>query len=156
MDSRGETFDRGIALYFPAPQSYTGESVLELQGHGGPVVMQMLLGACLDAGARIAEPGEFTRRAFTGGQLDLAQAEAVADLIDAASREAARSALRSLTGEFSAAVHVLVDQLTELRALTEAALDFPEGPAALRRRIATISWSYAASGLVPRTLTACR
>lgn len=126
MDSRGETFDRGIALYFPAPQSYTGESVLELQGHGGPVVMQMLLGACLDAGARIAEPGEFTRRAFTGGQLDLAQAEAVADLIDAASREAARSALRSLTGEFSAAVHVLVDQLTELRALTEAALDFPE------------------------------
>ena len=125
-DSRGETFDRGIALYFPAPHSYTGEPVLELQGHGGPVVMQMLLSACLDAGARIAEPGEFTRRAFVEGKLDLAQAEAVADLIDAASREAARSALRSLTGEFSAAVHTLVEQLTELRALTEAALDFPE------------------------------
>jgi len=125
-DSRGETFDRGIALYFPAPHSYTGEPVLELQGHGGPVVMQLLLGACLDAGARLAEPGEFTRRAFMGGKLDLAQAEAVADLIDAASREAARSALRSLTGEFSAAVHVLVEQLTELRALTEAVLDFPQ------------------------------
>ena len=126
MDSRGETVDRGIALYFPAPHSYTGEPVLELQGHGGPVVMQMLLGACLDAGARIAEPGEFTRRAFIEGKLDLAQAEAVADLIDAASREAARSALRSLAGEFSAAVHVLVEQLTELRALTEAVLDFPQ------------------------------
>jgi tRNA modification GTPase len=125
-DSRGETLDRGIAIYFPAPHSYTGEPVLELQGHGGPVVMQMLLGACLDAGARIAEPGEFTRRAFLEGRLDLAQAEAVADLIDAASREAARSALRSLAGEFSAAVRNLAAQLTELRALTEAALDFPQ------------------------------
>ena len=125
-DARGETFDRGIALYFPAPHSYTGEPVLELQGHGGPVVMQMLLGACLDAGARIADPGEFTRRAYLEGKLDLAQAEAVADLIDAASREAARSALRSLAGEFSAAVNALVMQLTELRALTEAVLDFPQ------------------------------
>ena len=125
-DSRGETIDRGIALYFPAPHSYTGEPVLELQGHGGAMVMQMLLGACLEAGARIAQPGEFTQRAFLEGKLDLAQAEAVADLIDAASREAARAALRSLGGEFSAAVHRLVEQLTELRALTEAVLDFPQ------------------------------
>ena len=125
-DSRGDTFDRGIAIYFPAPHSYTGEPVLELQGHGGPVVMQMLLSACLDAGARIADPGEFTRRAYLEGRLDLAQAEAVADLIDSASREAARSALRSLAGDFSAAVNALTAQLTELRALTEAVLDFPQ------------------------------
>jgi tRNA modification GTPase len=118
--------DEGIALYFPAPHSYTGEEVLELQGHGGPVVMQALLGACLDAGARLAEPGEFTRRAFLEGKLDLAQAEAVADLIDAATQEAARSALRSLAGEFSAAIDELVAQLIELRALVEAMLDFPE------------------------------
>jgi tRNA modification GTPase len=118
--------DQGIALYFPAPHSYTGEPVLELQGHGGPVVMQALLAACLDAGARLAEPGEFTRRAYLEGKLDLAQAEAVADLIDAASREAARSALRSLSGEFSAALGALQAQLVELRALTEATLDFPE------------------------------
>ena len=125
-DSRGEGADEGIALYFPAPSSYTGEAVLELQGHGGPVVAHTVLGAVLDAGARLAEPGEFTRRAFLNGKLDLAQAEAVADLIDAASREAARSALRSLAGEFSAALDALVAQLTELRALTEAMLDFPE------------------------------
>ena len=118
--------DKGIALYFPAPHSYTGEAVLELQGHGGPVVMQAVLGACLDAGARLAEPGEFTRRAFLEGKLDLAQAEAVADLIDATTREAARSALRSLAGEFSSAVAALVASLTELRALIEAMLDFPE------------------------------
>jgi tRNA modification GTPase len=118
--------DEGIALYFPAPHSYTGEAVLELQGHGGPVVMQALLGACLDAGARLAEPGEFTRRAYLEGKLDLAQAEAVADLIDAASREAARAALRSLGGEFSAAVDALLGGLTGLRALVEATLDFPE------------------------------
>ena len=118
--------DEGIALYFPAPHSYTGEPVLELQGHGGPMVMQALLAVCLEAGARLAEPGEFTRRAFLEGKLDLAQAEAVADLIDAATREAARSALRSLSGEFSAAVGALVAQLVELRALTEAMLDFPE------------------------------
>ncbi len=125
-DARGEAVDEGIALYFPGPNSYTGEPVLELQGHGGPVVMHALLAACLDAGARLAEPGEFTRRAFLEGKLDLAQAEAVADLIDAASREAARSALRSLSGEFSAALGALQSQLTELRALTEALLDFPE------------------------------
>jgi tRNA modification GTPase len=125
-DRQGETVDQGLALYFPAPHSYTGEAVLELQGHGGPVVMQALLSACVDAGARIAEPGEFTRRAFLEGKLDLAQAEAVADLIDAASREAARSALRSLSGEFSAAIGALQARLVELRAVTEAMLDFPE------------------------------
>jgi len=125
-DSRGETLDDGLALYFPAPNSYTGEPVLELQGHGGPVVLHSVLATCLDAGARLAEPGEFTRRAFLEGKLDLAQAEAVADLIDAASREAARSAMRSLDGEFSSAIRTLVAELTELRALTEAMLDFPD------------------------------
>jgi tRNA modification GTPase len=125
-DQGGALLDEGIALYFAAPHSYTGEDVLELQGHGGPVVMQALLSACLDAGARLAEPGEFTRRAFVEGRLDLAQAEAVADLIEASSREAARGALRSLTGEFSAAIESLRLQLVELRALTEAQLDFPE------------------------------
>ena len=125
-DRDGNTVDEGLALYFPAPHSYTGEAVLELQGHGGPVVMQALLAACLDAGARIAEPGEFTRRAFLQNKLDLAQAEAVADLIDAASQEAARSAMRSLSGEFSAAIGDLQAKLVELRALTEAMLDFPE------------------------------
>jgi tRNA modification GTPase len=125
-DAKGERVDEGIALYYPSPGSYTGEPVLELQGHGGPVVMQALLGACLDAGARLADPGEFTRRAFLEGKLDLAQAEAVADLIEAASQEAARSALRSLSGEFSAAIAAVTAQLVELRALTEAMLDFPE------------------------------
>ena len=125
-DADGEPIDEGLAIHFPAPHSYTGEDVLELHGHGGPVVMQALLAACLNHGARLAEPGEFTRRAFLEGKLDLAQAEAVADLIDASSREAARSALRSLSGEFSSAIGALRDQLVELRALTEAQLDFPE------------------------------
>jgi tRNA modification GTPase len=125
-DGRGAPIDEGLALFFPAPHTYTGEPVFEFQGHGGPVVMQALLGACLDAGARLAEPGEFTRRAFLNGRMDLAQAEAVADLVEAASREAAQSALRSLRGEFSAAIGALVAQLVELRALTEAMLDFPE------------------------------
>ncbi len=125
-DRSGEAHDEGIALYFPAPNSYTGEPVLELHGHGGAVVAQAVLHACLEAGARLAEPGEFTRRAFLEGKLDLAQAEAVADLIDASSREAARSALRSLEGEFSAAIAALGSRLVELRALTEAMLDFPE------------------------------
>ncbi len=125
-DAQGAALDQGVALYFAAPHSYTGEAVLELQGHGGPVVTHAVLSAALDAGARLAEPGEFTRRAFLNGKLDLAQAEAVADLIDAASREAARSALRSLGGEFSSAIRALVAELTELRALTEAMLDFPE------------------------------
>jgi tRNA modification GTPase len=125
-DLRGQRLDEGVALYFAAPRSYTGEAVLELQGHGGPVVMQAVLGTCLDAGARLARPGEFTERAFIAGRIDLAQAEAVADLIDAASSEAARCALRSLTGEFSAAIGGIAMQLVELRALTEVMLDFPE------------------------------
>ena len=125
-DAAGAPIDEGLVLYFPAPHSYTGEAVLEMQGHGGPIVMHTLLSACLDAGARLAEPGEFTRRAFLEGKLDLAQAEAVADLIDASSREAARAALRSLSGEFSSAVQALHAGLVELRALIEAMLDFPE------------------------------
>ncbi len=125
-DAAGRVLDDGLALYFPAPHSYTGEHCLEFQGHGGPVVLRSVLAACLDAGARLAEPGEYTRRAFLNGRMDLAQAEAVADLIDAASEEAARSALRSLSGEFSAAIEDLAAQLVELRALTEAVLDFPE------------------------------
>jgi tRNA modification GTPase len=122
----GRILDEGLALWFPAPQSYTGEAVLELHGHGGPVVLQSVLSACLDAGARVAGPGEFTRRAYLNGRLDLAQAEAVADLIEAATSDAARGALRSLSGEFSSAVGALVTQLTELRTLIEAMLDFPE------------------------------
>ena len=126
LDAQGAAIDDGIALYFPVPHSYTGEDVLELQGHGGPVVMQMLLRRCLELGARPAEPGEFTRRAFLNDKLDLAQAESVADLIEAATDSAARCALRSLRGEFSAAVAELLRQLIELRMLVEATLDFPE------------------------------
>jgi tRNA modification GTPase len=130
VEAAGQTIDEGIALLFPAPHSYTGETVLELQVHGGPVVLRVLLARCLEAGRsiglRLAEPGEFTRRAFLNDRLDLAQAEAVADLIDASTEAAARSAARSLTGEFSTAVRALVDGLIELRALVEATLDFPE------------------------------
>jgi tRNA modification GTPase len=130
LDAAGNTIDEGIALFFPAPHSYTGESVLELQGHGGPVVLRLLLARCLEAGRsaglRVAEPGEFTRRAFLNDRLDLAQAEAVADLIDASTEAAARSAARSLIGAFSQAVHALVEALIDLRALVEATLDFPE------------------------------
>ena len=122
----GTAIDQGILLYFPAPHSFTGEDVLELQGHGGPVVMQELVGRCRELGARLAEPGEFTRRAFLNDKLDLAQAEAVADLIEASTAQAARSALRSLSGEFSQQVHALVEQLIELRMLVEATLDFPD------------------------------
>lgn len=122
----GSTIDTGLLLYFPNPHSFTGEDVLELQGHGGPVVMQMLLARCLDLGARLAEPGEFSRRAFLNGKMDLAQAEAVADLIDAATASAARSAVRSLQGEFSKAIGELNEELINLRMLVEATLDFPE------------------------------
>lgn len=125
-DDQGVALDQGILLYFPAPNSFTGEDVLELQGHGGPVVMQLLLTRCVELGARLAEPGEFSRRAFLNDKLDLAQTEAVSDLIEASTAAAARSALRSLSGEFSEAVHALVAQLTELRMLVEATLDFPE------------------------------
>ncbi len=126
LDAQGEALDEGIALYFPAPHSFTGEDVLELQGHGGPQVLDMILERCLELGARLAEPGEFSRRAFLNGRLDLAQAEAIADLIDAQSRAAARSAVRSLSGEFSRLVHELVEALIQLRSLVEATLDFPE------------------------------
>jgi tRNA modification GTPase len=122
----GEPIDRGVALYFPAPRSYTGEDVLELQGHGGSAVLQSLLRRCAELGARSAEPGEFTRRAFLNDKLDLAQAEGVADLIDASSELAARGAMRSLAGEFSSRIRGLIVGLTALRALVEATLDFPE------------------------------
>lgn len=122
----GSTIDEGLALYFAAPHSFTGEDVIELQGHGGPVVMQLLLQRCLELGARPAGPGEFTQRAFLNSKLDLAQAEGVADLIDATTAAAARSAMRSLSGEFSVTINALVLELTELRALTEATLDFPD------------------------------
>lgn len=125
-DSTGELLDEGIALYFPAPRSFTGESVLELQGHGGPVVLDRLLQACLRAGARLARPGEFSERAFLNDKLDLAQAEAIADLIDAGTVQAARSALQSLQGVFSEWVQATVEILTELRMYVEAAIDFPE------------------------------
>ena len=125
-DGEGKVIDRGIALHFPAPHSYTGEDVLELQGHGGPAVMQRLLRRCLELGCRIARPGEFTERAFLNGKLDLAQAESVADLIDASSEEAAKSAARTLTGEFSSRVHELIRRLTDLRMHVEACIDFPE------------------------------
>jgi tRNA modification GTPase len=126
LDREGGVLDEGIALHFSAPHSFTGEHVLELQGHGGPVVLNLILQRCLELGARLAEPGEFTRRAYLNGKLDLAQAEAVADLIDATSIEAARSAVRSLSGAFSTRIAELVEALTRLRMLVEATLDFPE------------------------------
>ncbi|MDD5390058.1 MAG: tRNA uridine-5-carboxymethylaminomethyl(34) synthesis GTPase MnmE [Gallionellaceae bacterium] len=126
LDAEGGTLDEGIALYFPAPHSYTGESVLELQGHGGQHVLRSVLERCLELGARLAEPGEFSRRAFLNGKLDLVQAEAVVDLIDAGSREAARSAMRSLDGEFSRRINSVKEALIQLRMLVEATLDFPE------------------------------
>lgn len=135
-DANGDAIDEGIALYFPAPQSYTGEDVLELQGHGGPVVLQILLQRCVELGARIAEPGEFTRRAFLNGRLDLAQAESVVDLIDAATTAAARGAMRSLRGEFSSQIQALSSKIVELRALIEATLDFPEEEIDFLRRSA--------------------
>ena len=126
LDADGAAIDEGILLYFPSPASFTGEDVLELQGHGGPVVMQMLLERCVALGARLAEPGEFTRRAFLNGKLDLAQAESVADLIEASTAAAARSAVRSLSGRFSEEIRRIVDALIDLRMLVEATLDFPE------------------------------
>lgn len=139
-DAAGQAIDQGLALFFPAPHSYTGEDVLELQAHGGPVVLQLLLARCLEAGAqadpatglpllpglRVAQPGEFTERAFLNDKIDLAQAEAIADLIDASTEAAARSASRSLSGAFSQEIHALRDALIHLRMLVEATLDFPE------------------------------
>lgn len=125
-DATGEALDDGIALYFPAPHSFTGEDVLELQGHGGAVVLDRVLRACLAQGARLARPGEFSERAFLNDKLDLAQAEAIADLIDAGSEAAAKAALASLQGAFSHEVHGLTERLIALRIYIEAALDFPE------------------------------
>ena len=128
LGDQGDALDRGLALHFPAPHSYTGEDVLELQAHGGPVLLQLLLARCMAAmpGLRLAEPGEFTERAFLNDKLDLAQAEAVADLIDASTEAAARSAARSLSGAFSAEVTQLAERTVRLRMLVEATLDFPE------------------------------
>lgn len=125
-DKNNNVVDDGIALYFPGPSSFTGEDVLELQGHGGPVVMDMLLKCCLDLGARLAKPGEFSERAFLNDRLDLTQVEAIADLIDSSSEQAARSALRSLQGDFSSAINALLIKMIEMRVYVEAALDFPE------------------------------
>ncbi len=125
-DRNGDAIDEGIALYFPQPHSFTGEDVLELQGHGGPVVMDLLLQRVLQCGARIAHAGEFSKRAFLNGKLDLTQIEAVADLIEAGTAAAARLAVRSLEGAFSERVHALVEQLIQLRMYVEAAIDFPE------------------------------
>ena len=125
-DAAGEPLDNGLVLYFPAPASFTGEPVVELQGHGGPVVLAAIVDAAVDLGARTAEPGEFSRRAFLNGKLDLAQAEAIADLVESGTAQAARAALRSLSGSFSTAVNALTEKLTDLRTFVEAAIDFPE------------------------------
>jgi len=125
-DERHQTLDDGIAIYFPEPKSFTGEDVLELQGHGGHIVMDMLLKRCLQLGARMARPGEFSERAFLNDKLDLTQAEAISDLIDSGSEQAARSALRSLQGDFSKAINSLLTKMIEMRVYVEAALDFPE------------------------------
>ncbi len=139
LEADGANIDQGLALYFPAPHSFTGEDVLELQAHGGPVVLHLLLARCLQAGQaqgiRTALPGEFTQRAFLNDKLDLAQAEAVADLIDASTESAARSATRSLSGAFSAEIQKLLSSLTELRMLIEATLDFPEEEIDILQRV---------------------
>ncbi|WP_370277287.1 tRNA uridine-5-carboxymethylaminomethyl(34) synthesis GTPase MnmE [Pontibacterium sp.] len=126
LDGEGNQIDQGIALYFPGPNSFTGEDVLELQGHGGPIIMDFILRRVLELGCRLARPGEFSERAFLNDKLDLAQAEAIADLIDSSSEQAARCALRSLQGEFSNRIHDLVESLIQLRIYVEAAIDFPE------------------------------
>ena len=156
LDENGETIDRGIALYFPAPHSYTGEDVLELQGHGGPAVLQLLLRRCLALGARLAEPGEFTKRAFLNDKLDLAQAESVADLIDASTGEAAKSALRSLQGAFSTEVNALTKSLIELRTLVEATLDFPEEDAEFLEQANAVGKLRAIQAQLERVLLAAR
>ncbi len=151
-DGEGETIDVGLALYFPAPASFTGEDVLELHGHGGPVVMDLLVARAIELGARHARPGEFSERAYHNGKLDLAQAEAIADLIAAGSAEAARAAMRSLFGAFSREVQGLAAQVMDLRARVEAAIDFPDEDAeflaapAVRDRLAEINARFAAIG----------
>ncbi len=151
-DALGRAIDAGLALYFPAPQSFTGEDVLELHGHGGPVVMDLLVARAIELGARMARPGEFSERAFLNDKLDLAQAEAIADLIDAGSAEAARAALRSLAGEFSREINGLAAAVLELRSFVEAAIDFPDedaeflGSEAVRERLADIAGRFASIG----------
>ena len=125
-NTASERLDQGLAIYFPNPHSFTGEDVLELQGHGGPVILDMLLSAVIEVGARMARPGEFSERAFLNDKIDLAQAEAIADLIDASSQQAAKQALQSLQGEFSVWVDSLVERLIHLRIYVESAIDFPE------------------------------
>jgi tRNA modification GTPase len=126
LGSDGEVLDQGLALYFEAPASFTGEHVLELQGHGGTLILDLVLKRLLELGCRMARPGEFSERAFLNGKIDIAQAEAIADLIDAGSAAAARAAVRSMRGEFSARIHALQAQITELRKLIETAIDFPD------------------------------
>ena len=166
----GRPIDRGLALFFPAPHSYTGEDVLELQAHGGPVVLQMLLARCLEAAAeagvasgaerlphlRIARPGEFTERAFLNDKLDLAQAEAVADLIDASTEAAARSAARAVDGAFSIEIGALAGQLVELRMLVEATLDFPDEETGFLERAGALGRLAAAAAQLDRVLAAAR
>jgi tRNA modification GTPase len=147
-DAERRAIDQGLVLYFPAPHSFTGEAVLELQGHGGPVVMDLLLARVLELGARAARPGEFSERAFLNDKLDLAQAEAIADLIDSGTAEAARAALRSLAGEFSERIEALVEGLIELRMYVEATIDFPEeeidflGDGEVQRRLADLERTF--------------
>jgi tRNA modification GTPase len=149
-DGAGQTIDVGLAIYFPAPNSFTGEDVLELHGHGGPVVMDLLVARTLELGARLARPGEFTERAYHNDKLDLVQAEAIADLIAAGSAEAARAALRSLSGVFSHEIQGLAARVMELRAYVEAAIDFPDEDAEflatpeVRDRLAEINAQFAA------------
>ena len=126
LDSSGCTIDEGIALYFPAPSSFTGESVIEFHGHGGVIVLDTLVARCVQLGARVARPGEFSERAFLNDKIDLTQAEAIADLIDASTVEASRSAVRSMQGDFSLVVNQLVDDMIYIRMYVEAAIDFPE------------------------------
>jgi tRNA modification GTPase len=148
LDSRGEAIDAGLALYFPAPRSYTGEPVLELQGHGGALVLDLVMKRLLELGCRPARPGEFSERAFLNGKMDMAQAEAVADLIEAGSAAAARAAVRSMRGEFSRLIAGLTAAITDLRVFVEAAIDFPDeevdflGGDALRERLAAIFASF--------------
>ena len=149
-NAAGERVDVGLALYFPAPASFTGEPVLELHGHGGPVIVSLLVEAVVDLGARPADPGEFSKRAFLNDKMDLVQAEAIADLIDSGTAQAARAALRSLSGAFSLAVNGLADKLAQLRTHVEAAIDFPEeeidflSDEALLRRIEDCAAAFAA------------
>jgi tRNA modification GTPase len=148
LDAQGRSLDEGLALYFPSPASYTGEHVLELQGHGGALVVDMLLKRLLELGCRMARPGEFSERAYLNGKIDIAQAEAIADLIDAGTTAAARAAVRSMQGEFSARVADLKDRITQLRTYVEAAIDFPDEEVdflsgeALRERLAAVFGAF--------------